>query len=191
MEAWPGDKMQPAAAPESTAERIRRQRELVVTCPSGNVYRMVRPTGEDLAVVGLSTLPYMNSIIRKAALERAGQKVPKALEAEVAKAIADLEKSPTAAAEMVAAQDRLFARIFLEPRFFAGEYAAAPPDRITRGHLGEDLAHIQVAMGMTPSGENGGEAALAVERFREEPGGEAADDGGPAVSGEAVDAAAG
>lgn len=188
---WPGNGMQPAAAPESMAERIRRQRELVVACPSGNTYRLVRPTAEDLAVVGLSTLPHMNAIIRKAALEKAGQKVPVALEKEVAKAIADLEKSPTAAAEMVAAQDRLFARIFLEPRFFAGEYGDAPPDRITRGHLGEDLGYIQAAMGMTPAGENGGEAALAVERFREEPGGATADDGGAPVPGEAVAAPAG
>lgn len=183
---WPGNKLQPAPPAETLAERIRREREIVVTCRSGNVFRLVRPTPQDLLVCGLSTIPYISSIARKAALEQAGQPVPKKVEEEVAKALAELESNPARAEELLAAQDRLFARIFLEPRFFAGHYADTPPNSISRGHLGPDLDDVQAALGMTPDGQNGGEAALAVERFREEPGGAPPDAGGEVLPGEAL-----
>ncbi len=183
---WPGNSMQPPPAPMSAAARLRADREIVLTCASGVTYRLMRPSLEDMAISGLSTLPLIDLAAQVGFYQRAGKPVPRELQEKLAAAEKEANADPAALRALVEGHDRLLERILIEPRYFAGHPADCPPDRITRGHLGPDKDEILDAISRTPGGERGGEAAAAVERFREDAGGAGAGEGGEVLPGEGV-----
>lgn len=160
----------------SSVAEIRAASEITVTCQSGRVYRLVRPCPEDFVIAGASTLPFLAQVEFQKGMEHA----------EIAAEVARKVVTPEDVAALLDMQDRVLARVMIEPRYFAGHVADCPEDRVCRGHIGNDFNEINAALGRTADGGSGGEAALAAQRFRADGGGDAPVEGGEVLQGEAV-----